>query len=107
MSRPCSTIENFTGLALKLYNHALINPTDAGKAATEKDLKHKPSYIESKQFAVALIDVLQSAGGDFAQLANDIEKIEDPQLRQLLQGMYARAGGEDRESSRGSGRLVR
>ena len=86
--------EKFTGLALKLYNHALINPTDAGKAATEKDLKHKPSYIESKQFAVALIDVLQTAGGDFAQLANDIEKIQDPQLRQLLKGMYARAAGK-------------
>ena len=86
--------EKFTGLALELYNHALINPTDAGKAATEKDLKHKPSYIESKQFAVALIDVLQTAGGDFAQLAKDIEKIQDPQLRQLLKGMYARAAGK-------------
>jgi len=86
--------EKFTGLALKLYNHALINPIDAGKAATEKDLKHKPSYIESKQFAVALIEVLQSAGGGFAQLANDIDKVQDPQLRQLLQGMYARAGGK-------------
>jgi TRAP-type C4-dicarboxylate transport system permease small subunit len=86
--------EKFTGLALKLYNHALINPIDAGKAATEKDLKHKPSYIESKRFAVALIEVLQSAGGGFAQLANDIDKVQDPQLRQLLQGMYARAGGK-------------
>jgi len=86
--------EKFTGLALKLYNHALINPIDAGKAATEKDLKHKPSYIESKQFSVALIEVLQSAGGGFAQLANDIDKVQDPQLRQLLQGMYARAGGK-------------
>ena len=86
--------EKFTGLALKLYNHALINPIDAGKAATEKDLKHKPSYIESKQFAVALIEVVQSASGEFAQLANDIDKIQDPQLRQLLQGMYARAGGK-------------
>ena len=86
--------EKFTGLALKLYNHALINPIDGGKAATEKDLKHKPSYIESKQFAVALVEVLQSAGGGFAQLANDIDKVQDPQLRQLLQGMYARAGGK-------------
>jgi TRAP-type C4-dicarboxylate transport system permease small subunit len=86
--------KKFTGLALKLYNHALINPTDAGKAATEQDLTHKPSYIESKQFALALIDVLQTAGGDFAQLANDIEKIQDPQLRQLLKGMYARAAGK-------------
>jgi hypothetical protein len=86
--------EKFTGLALKLYNHALINPIDAGKAATEQDLKHKPSYIESKQFAVALIDLLQTASGDFAAFGNDIEKITDPQLRQLLKGMYARAAGK-------------
>jgi TRAP-type C4-dicarboxylate transport system permease small subunit len=67
---------------------------DAGKAATEQDLKHKPSYIESRQFAVALIDVLQTAGGDFTALASDIDKIQDPQLRQLMKGMYARAAGK-------------
>jgi len=86
--------EKFTGLALELYNHALINPTAGGKATTERDLQHKPSYIESKQFAVALIDVLQTAGGDFVALGNDIEKIQDPQLQQLLKGMHARAAGK-------------
>lgn len=86
--------QKFSGLALQLYNHALINPTAGGRATNEKQLEHKPSYIDSKQFAVALIDVLQSTGGGFAQLASDIDKIQDPQLRQLLNGMYARAAGK-------------
>jgi len=86
--------QKFSGLALQLYNHALINPTAGGRATNEKELEHKPSYIDSKQFAVALIDVLQSTGGGFTQLASDIDKIQDPQLRQLLNGMYARAAGK-------------
>jgi hypothetical protein len=83
----------FQGLARDVYNHALVNPIDPGTAVTEQQLKNKPAYVEPRQFALALIDTVQTVPGNFAQLGNDIGNIADPQLRQLLQGMYARADG--------------
>ncbi len=84
----------FEGLARDIYNHASVNPRDAGQAQHESDLNNKPSYIPSLHFANALIDVLQRAPAAAAQLDHTIAAIQDPQLRQLLQGMYARAGGD-------------
>ena len=84
----------FEGLARDIYNHASVNPRDAGQARHESDLNNKPSYIPSLHFANALIDVLQRAPAAAAQLDHTIAAIQDPQLRQLLQGMYARAGGD-------------
>jgi hypothetical protein len=48
---------NFSGLALGIYNHALVNPQDDGKAKQEKDLRYAPAYMEPRQFADALIDI--------------------------------------------------
>jgi hypothetical protein len=84
----------FTGLARDLYNHALVNPRDSGNARTEKDLVHKPSYVPARHFALAVIDVLEKAPQVAAQLEQAITVIQDPQLRQLLQGMYRRAAGD-------------
>ncbi|SRR5208337_2955691 len=36
--------QNFDGLALQLYNHALVNPLASGAAKTVQDLASKPSY---------------------------------------------------------------
>jgi hypothetical protein len=83
----------FIGLARDIYNQALVNPLDAGKAATEQDLKNKPAYIDPKQFAFALIDTVQSIPGDFGQLGSDIDAIRDLQVKKLLRGMHARAQG--------------
>src|SRR5579872_6495849 len=47
---------NFTGLAKDLYNHALINPRAGGDATDESELGAKPSYIDPRHFAEALID---------------------------------------------------
>ncbi len=82
------------GLALDIYNHALVNPKAPGTASTEKDLKTKPSYIEPKNFATSFIDSVQTIPGNFKQLGEDINAIHDPQLKRLLQGMYARASGD-------------
>jgi hypothetical protein len=84
----------FDGLARDLYNHASIAPLDAGNAVQESDLKYKPSYIPSRQFANAFIDVLLKAPAEAAQLDQAILAIQDPQLKQLLQGMYLRASGD-------------
>lgn len=84
---------NFEGLALNIYNHGLVGHADQGDANAEQDLKNKPSYIDPKHFAVALIDTVQTIPGDLVQLKNDIDAIPDPQLRTLLQGIYGRASG--------------
>ncbi len=84
----------FDGLALDLYNHALVNPRAPGTAGTEKEITNKPSYIEPRNFAISLIDSIQTVPGNFKQLGEDINALQDAQLRQLLQGMYSRASGD-------------
>jgi hypothetical protein len=86
---------SFKGLALQVYNHALVNPMDLGVALTEKDLKHLPSYIEPGQFAGALMDVL-TIGQNFT---SDIKQritanVTDLQLRSFLTGLVDRTGGD-------------
>jgi hypothetical protein len=56
--------------------------------------KQLPSYIASKDFANALIDVIQAASDDKSSLKADIDQVADPQLRQMLQGFWARAQGD-------------
>lgn len=84
----------FEGLARALYNHALVNPRDAGQAQSERDLRHLPSYIPSRGFALALIETLQGVPGDAAALRARLDTVSDPQLKRLLLGMYARAAGD-------------
>ncbi|MFZ2403524.1 MAG: hypothetical protein WAW41_00190 [Methylobacter sp.] len=84
----------FEGLALDLYNHGLVGHHDQGNANSEDDLGNKPSYIDPTHFAVALIDNIQTVPGDFTQLGKDIDAIPDPQIKQLLQGIYGRASGK-------------
>ena len=85
---------NFENLALAIYRHALINPLCDGRAGQQSDLKNKPSYIDAKHFAVALMDNLQAIPGDVQQLGRAIDTLQDPQLKQLLASIYRRAGGD-------------
>lgn len=85
---------NFEGLARDVYNHALVNPPQNGQAKTEEDLSHTPSYIPGEHFANALLDALQRIPSASAKLDEKITAIKDPQLRQLLLGIYARTGGD-------------
>lgn len=82
------------GLALNVYNHGLVSQLGQGNAENAQDLKNKPSYIDPKHFAIALVDNIQTIPGDFAQLGKDIDAMQDPQLKQLLQGIYIRASGK-------------
>lgn len=84
----------FNGLARALYAHALVNPHDDGTAGNQCALQAKPSYIEPAHFAIALPDTLQSIPGDYVQLGRDIDALDDPQVRDALQAMYQRAGGD-------------
>lgn len=85
---------DFTGMARDLYNHAAISPLDGGQVTKEGSLKNKPSYIPSRQFANALIDILQKAPTEAATIDQAILAIQDPQLKQLFQGMYLQAAGD-------------
>ena len=73
-------------------------PASVGAAANiRRPLTEVPSYIASKQFAQALIDVVRARGrsrGTEGDLRTAIKSISDPQLQTMLLGMYDRAGQE-------------
>src|SRR5215469_16867887 len=86
----------FTGIALNIYNHAMVAPRDAGTAKKETDLKYLPTYIEPNHFADALIDVVGIAkDAPPLEIRSAIQKnVSDPQLQSLLKGVVDRAAGE-------------
>lgn len=86
--------KNFNGLALRIYNHAAVNPRANGAATGEASLTAKPSYIDPSQFANALIDIthLSQPTIQSAQVALAMA-MPDPQVRKLLGGIVNRAYG--------------
>lgn len=85
----------FSGLALKIYNHAAVNPRSNGTALSGAELTAKPSYIDAKQFAAAFMDVAELVQ-DTSLTALQVKvnaTVPDPQLNKLLNGMIARTGG--------------
>jgi hypothetical protein len=87
--------QQFTGLAQKVYNHGLVNALSDGKARPGTPPSTKPSYIDAKQFASALIDVMGlSPNTAVADLKTKINAdVTDPQLNKMLNGMVERTGG--------------
>ena len=87
-----------TGLALDIYNHALVNPQSSGVATSKAGIDVKPSYIDPKQFASAFVEVAGIAGSasatTAAQVNSAIASIGNPQLQKALQGMADRASGD-------------
>jgi hypothetical protein len=86
--------EKFTGLAKDLYNHVLVNPRGNGAAAAQKELKAKPSYIDSANFAEAMIDVLKIAPGQAGVLPAAVSAIQDPQIKSYLTSVCAKSAGD-------------
>ncbi|MGB7972817.1 MAG: hypothetical protein WCF81_00415 [Roseiarcus sp.] len=100
---------NFNGLAKQLYAHALISPLGPGAA---DPLKNAPAYIDKTQFAEAMLDITGLSAATPAAAAQapavqaaaelkarmDVLSAEagnfDPQIKQLLQGMVTRCGGD-------------
>jgi hypothetical protein len=81
----------FDGLARAVYTHPLVNPHADGIAPQEREMRTRPSYIEPAHFAIALVDTLSNAPADFLQLAGAIDAIPDPQVKQVMRGLYGRA----------------
>jgi hypothetical protein len=82
------------GFVLALYNHARVNPGGSGKAVDLKQVRSLPSYVEPRQFAVALAEVLSTKAGGAGDILAGIQAVPDTQLRQVLLSMYDRAGGD-------------
>ncbi|HUA36242.1 MAG TPA: hypothetical protein VMA09_21725 [Candidatus Binataceae bacterium] len=87
--------QNFSGLALQIYNHAMVSPRDDGKAESASDLKNLPAYIDPSHFADALIDITGISSAAPGNIRSTIlENVKDNQLRVLLLGVVERAGGD-------------
>jgi len=101
---------SFTGLANELYQHALINPLGPGSS---NPTKNAPAYIDKFQFANALLDITGLSAASPAAAAEasgpkavadlkaqvdafsaQVANIKDDQMRQLLQGIINRGGGD-------------
>lgn len=82
---------SFDGLARAVYLHPLVNPHADGIGPHERTMRARPSYIDPAHFAIALVDSLWRVPGDFVQLAGAIETIPDPQVKQVMRGLYGRA----------------
>ena len=82
--------QDFTGIARDLYNHALVNPLASGEATVIEDLTHKPAYIDSRQFSLAIYSKSEDAGSLKGESTVDvIAKIPDPQLKTAMASLCA------------------
>jgi hypothetical protein len=85
----------FTGLALNIYNHGLVNPLGTGQASSARALTNMPSYIDPRLFADALLDVTQIAKDTPANIKAAVDSnVTDPQLNSLITGIVARSSGD-------------
>ncbi len=97
----------FTGLARQLYRQAAINPLGVRTAAAPADtvdLRRKPAYIASQQFATAMTDVLSlsnlavSAGPpNVAAMKTAVTAAlapANPQIETMVKGMIDRSNGD-------------
>lgn len=92
----------FTGLARQLYQHALVNPLAVSTTTTLAKVSARPveaekptempSYIEARNFALALHSILQ-AEDPAKPLADVVKEIDNDQLRQTLQTLLAASDG--------------
>ena len=83
---------NGTGLALQLYNTAMVHPRGDGTAQSTGDVKQAPSYIDPKHFAQALLDAVAVGQTTVTEIKAAVGDIEDPQLKKMLMTMIVHAG---------------
>jgi hypothetical protein len=87
----------FNGLALEVYNHALVNPRSDGTTQAGRKPKFFPAYIDANHFAAAFADVLGISAQANDAIPAAIAKLDangNKQIAGLLQGIYNRAGND-------------
>jgi hypothetical protein len=87
--------KEFNGLALQLYNNALINPLGSGLANSARELTTMPAYISGKRFSEAFVETLSKVHGQ-KPLSELIDAITDEQIKQALTTLYNRAQHDER-----------
>lgn len=80
-------------LLMRIYNDALVHPAGDGKTLNLKKDKCIPAYIPPQNFAMAMIQAIQSGPDKLDDLGEDIKNIKDQQLRALLTMLHAKAAG--------------
>lgn len=96
-----------TGLAGQLYAHASVNPRGPGASAP---LQNAPTYIDRQLFAKAMMDItgiseqvataarqnqgLPTLDDLHGAMSAKVDKVQNPQLHQLLTGIINRSFGE-------------
>lgn len=90
--------DDASGIAKKLYEHPLIRNLGLNKAGSKK--RGKPSYVPSRQFALALFDVIAPAKDNESRSFDGLrEKIVgaddlDDKLKEPLLALLDRADGD-------------
>jgi hypothetical protein len=86
-----------SGLALDVYNHALVSPRADGTTQAGQTPNLLPAYIDPNHFAAALSDVLGISSQADGAITAAIAKVRaggNAQIADLLQGIYNRAGND-------------
>jgi len=87
--------KDLKGLALDVYNHALVSPRSDGTTAPGQKPKLLPAYIDPNHFAAALSDVLGISAKTEGAVTAAIDKLRaggDTQMANLLLSIQNRAG---------------
>lgn len=87
---------NGTGLVVALLNHATVNARSPGtNGSAETARAAVPSYMSSRQFADALIDIVHNPpAGPHPDFPTAIGKLGDPQLEAFLRTLHERTAGD-------------
>src|SRR5580692_3700578 len=87
-----------TGLVQKVYDHGMINGLFKGDyKPTDSDKTNLPSYIPSRNFALALLGILlpdSPADGSAPNFREAVEKIENTKVKNALTAMLSAAGND-------------
>jgi hypothetical protein len=80
----------------KLYDHPLVSSLFKGKYATASKATELPSYIPSRNFALAMMDIVRKsgAGGSGADFVTSLNAMPDGPVKQSLQAIVANAGSD-------------
>ena len=82
-------------LTQRVYHHSLV------QALTRPGSKTGPSYIPSRTFVAALLN-LKAATSTMAEVRRAIDDVKNPQLREALEALEQRAGGDVVKFQRGA-----
>jgi hypothetical protein len=87
-----------TRLARQVYEHSLVQSVTRRKRRRffRKEAPRYPSYLPSRTFGLALLDVLGATDKKGPELRETIERLDNEQVRRILVLLYDEAEGDAR-----------